>query len=67
MDNLNPIGTVVTNISTGRSPFLLIEFQSYANTVVYPSYTKVIFYSSGHYVLGGGTIQLLQPSTLELN
>ena len=43
MEDLNPVGTVVTNINTGTSPLLLIEFQSYASMVVYPSYEKVRF------------------------
>ena len=41
MEDLNPVGTVVTNINTATSPSLLIEFQRYANTVVYPPYEKV--------------------------
>lgn len=40
-DQLNPIGTVVSNINTNTSPVLLIEFQRYSNAVVYPPYEKV--------------------------
>ena len=42
MEDLNPVGTVVTNINTATSPFLFIEFQRYANTVVYPSDEKEV-------------------------
>ncbi|KAK3713310.1 hypothetical protein QZH41_009033, partial [Actinostola sp. cb2023] len=41
-DQLNPIGTVVANTNTSTSPTLLIEFQCYANNVVYPPYQKIV-------------------------
>ncbi|EDO42011.1 predicted protein [Nematostella vectensis] len=41
-DLLNPIGTVVSNINTSTSPCLVIEFQRYANNVVYPAYDKIL-------------------------
>ena len=36
-DQLNPVGTVVSNIDTATSVSLNIEFPSYCHTVVYPS------------------------------
>ena len=42
MDELvNPLGTVVSNINTSTSPCLSIEFQRFANPVIYPSFEKV--------------------------
>lgn len=40
-DQLNPFGTVVSNINTATSVSLNIEFPSYSNAVVYPSFDKV--------------------------
>ena len=40
-DQLNPVGTVVSNINTATSVSLNIEFPSYSNAVVYPSFEKV--------------------------
>ena len=42
VDQLNPVGTVVSNIDTVTSVSLDLEFQSYANAVVYPSFDTVI-------------------------
>jgi hypothetical protein len=44
LQDLNPIGTVVSNINTSSSPCLLIEFTQYAmpgTSVVYPPFDKV--------------------------
>lgn len=41
-DQLNPVGTVVSNIDTVTSVSLDLEFQSYSNAVVYPSAETVI-------------------------
>ncbi|XP_020914528.1 phosphatidylinositol 4,5-bisphosphate 3-kinase catalytic subunit beta isoform [Exaiptasia diaphana] len=41
-EKLNPIGTVVSNINTTTSPTVLIEFQRYSNTVVYPPYDMIV-------------------------
>ena len=40
-DQLNPVGTVVSNINTATSVSLNIEFPSYPHAVVYPSFEKV--------------------------
>lgn len=41
-DQLNPVGTVVSNIDTVTSVSLSLEFQRYSNAVVYPSFDTVI-------------------------
>jgi len=41
-DQVNPVGTVVSNIDTVTSVSLELEFQSYSNAVVYPSFDSVI-------------------------
>lgn len=41
-DQLNPVGTVVSNIDTVTSVSLYLEFQRYSNAVVYPSFDTVI-------------------------
>lgn len=41
-DQLNPFGTVVSNIDTVTSVSLDLEFQRYSNAVVYPSFDTVI-------------------------
>lgn len=41
-DQLNPVGTVVSNIDTVTSVSLNLEFQGYSNSVVYPSDETVI-------------------------
>lgn len=40
-DQLNPVGTVVSNIDTVTSVSLDIEFPAYSNAVVYPSFDTV--------------------------
>ncbi|XP_020627045.1 phosphatidylinositol 4,5-bisphosphate 3-kinase catalytic subunit beta isoform-like [Orbicella faveolata] len=40
-DQLNPVGTVVSNINTATSVSLSIEFPSYSHAVVYPSFEKI--------------------------
>lgn len=40
-DQLNPVGTVVSNIDTVTSVSLDLEFQGYSNAVVYPSIDTV--------------------------
>ena len=40
-DQLNPVGTVVSNINTAASVSLNIEFPSYFHPVVYPSLDMV--------------------------
>lgn len=40
-DQLNPVGTVVSNIDTVTSVSLDLEFQGYSNVVVYPSVDTV--------------------------
>jgi len=40
-DQLNPFGTVVSNINTATSISLNIEFPRYCHAVVYPSFDAV--------------------------
>ena len=40
-DQLNPVGTVVSNINTATSVSLNIEFPRYSHSVVYPSFDTV--------------------------
>jgi len=40
-DQLNPVGTVVSNINTATSVALNIEFPNYCHAVVYPSFDMV--------------------------
>ncbi|XP_029206897.2 phosphatidylinositol 4,5-bisphosphate 3-kinase catalytic subunit beta isoform-like [Acropora millepora] len=47
-DQLNPVGTVVSNIDTVTSVSLYLEFQRYSNAVVYPSFDTVAELAAQH-------------------